>query len=300
VRVLVTGATGLIGRHTLEVLRQANHSVRTFQRTPLPDTDWVSGDVTTDRPALCRAAQGCQALVHLAGRGDVGASRRDPVGYVELNANGALHALEAAKASGAVFALASSQRVYPLQPETCSEDAALAPDSPYGYAKWVAELWCRMTTEQFGLATRVLRFFSVYGPGQQGHGGSGVVAIFARAARAGQPLVVQSAGRRDFTDARDVARGILCAIEDARDKPASHRVYNVATGIGTSFRELAEAVVDLSGSSSPIHEAISEPPGTDLVADVGRARAELGYQARIPLQDGLAHYLQWLNQQSCS
>ena len=299
-RVLVTGASGLIGRHTLDALRLANHSVRTFQRAPLPDTDCVSGDVTTDLAALCRAAQGCQALVHLAGRGDVGASRRDPVGYAELNAGGALHALEAAKASGAAFVLASSQRVYPLQPEACREDAALAPDSPYGYAKWVAELWCRMATEQFGVATRVLRFFSVYGPGQQAHGGSGVVAIFARAARAGQPLLVQSAGRRDFTDARDVARGILCAIDDARDKPTSHRVYNIATGHGTSFRELAEALVDLSGSSSPIHEALLEPPGTDLVADVGRARAELGYQACISLRDGLAHYLQWQSQQSCS
>src|SRR5262249_40179984 len=130
--------------------------------------------------------------------------------------------------------------------------------------------------------------------------GSGVVSIFARAALAGQPLVVQSAGRRDFTDARDVARGILSAIEDARTRPTSHRVYHIATGLGTSFRQPAQAVVDLRGSSSPIHESIAEPVGTDLVADVERARDELGYQACIPLRDGLAHYLQWLNQQSCS
>ena len=62
--------------------------------------------------------------MHLAGRGDVGESRRDPVGYAELNATGALHALEAARAAGAVFVLASSQRVYPLQPGPCHEDDA--------------------------------------------------------------------------------------------------------------------------------------------------------------------------------
>jgi UDP-glucose 4-epimerase len=300
VPVLVTGASGLIGRHTLDVLRHANYTLRTFQRTPVPDTEWISGDVITDREALCRASHGCDAIVHMAGRGDVAESRRDPVGYAELNATGALNALEAARASGALFVLASSQRVYPLQPAACREDAALAPDSPYGYAKWVAELWCRMASEQFGVTTRVLRFFSVYGPGQQSHGGSGVVAIFARAARAGEPLVVQSAGRRDFTDARDVARGILSAVEHARREPGGHRVYNIATGLGTTFRELAQAVVDLSGSSSPIHAAAGEPPGADLVADVARAREELGYQARIPLRDGLGHYLQWLKQQSCS
>src|SRR4029077_17373582 len=137
---------------------------------------------------------------------DVGESRRDPLGYAELNAMGALHALEAARAAGAVFVIASSQRVYRAHPGAWEEDEPLAPDSPYGYAKWVAELWCRMSSEQFGLSTRVLRFFSVYGPGQQPHGGSGVVTIFARAARAGQPLVIQSAGQRDFSSVRDVAR----------------------------------------------------------------------------------------------
>src|SRR5262249_14970263 len=148
--------------------------------------------------ALCEAAAGCQAIVHLAGRGDVGESRRDPAGYAELNATGALHALEAARAAGAMFILASSQRVYPLGPGLCREDDALEPDSPYGYAKWVAEVWCRMFSRQFGLTTRVLRFFSVYGPGQRAHGGSGVVSIFAYAALAGRTLTVQSGGKRDF------------------------------------------------------------------------------------------------------
>ena len=134
--------------------------------------------------------------------------------------------------------LASSQRVYPLQPGLCLEDAQLAPDSPYGYAKWVAELWCRMASEQWGLSTRCLRFFSVYGPGQQANGGSGVVTIFARAALAGAPLLVQSAGRRDFSSAGDVARGIGLALDLPPD--SSHRVYNVATGVGTTFRALAD------------------------------------------------------------
>src|SRR5205823_8590717 len=143
---------------------------------------------------------------HLAGRGDVGESRREPVGYADLNATGALHALEAARGANAVCVPASSQRVYPLQRTPSHEDDPPAPDSPYGYAKWVAELWCRMSSEQFGLTCRVLRLFSVFGPGQQANGGSGVATIFARAALAGEPLMGQSAGRRDFTDVRDAAR----------------------------------------------------------------------------------------------
>jgi nucleoside-diphosphate-sugar epimerase len=229
--------------------------------------------------------------VHLAGRGDVGESRRDPLGSVELNAIGALRALEAARAAGAAMVLASSQRVYALQPEPCREDQQLEPDSPYGFAKWAAELWSRMESEQYGVSTTILRFFSVYGPWQQPNGGSGVVTIFARAALAGEPLVVMSGGRRDMTDARDAARGICLALE----RPApGHRVYNVATGDGTTFRALADLVVEVSGSSSEVVERLTEPAGRDLVADVGRARAELGFKACVPLRDGLERYIGWL------
>jgi nucleoside-diphosphate-sugar epimerase len=292
--VLITGASGLIGRHTVALLQQRGEDVRTFYRgiRALTGVEHVHGDVRTDLEALCAVSGGCRAVVHLAGRGDVGESRRDPLGYAELNATGALNALEAARAAGAVFILASTQRVYPLQAGTCIEDAPLAPDSPYGYAKWVAELWCRMASEQFQLTTRCLRFFSVYGPGQQPNGGSGVVAIFARTALAGEPLVVQSAGRRDFSSARDVARGIGLALDLPPDR--THRVYNVATGVGTTFGELAQLLVELTGSRSSIEEHIAEPPGSDLVADIRRAEAELGYKPCIGLREGLSHYVQWL------
>jgi nucleoside-diphosphate-sugar epimerase len=295
--ILVTGASGLIGRHVVEHLVKRGQTVRTFQRSaPLdPRVEHIAGDVCTDRAALCAAARGCQTVIHLAGRGDVGESRRDPVGYAQLNATGALHALDAAHHADAAFVLASSQRVYPLRAEACREDDGLQPDSPYGYAKHVAELWCQMYAAQFGARTTVLRFFSVYGPGQQANGGSGVVTIFARAALAGQPLVVQSAGRRDFTDATDVAVALCLAVERA---PASYRVYNIATGVGTTFGRLAEELVELSGSRSRIEERLSEPAGRDLVADISRAEQELGYQPSVSLQAGLERYVGWLRQNS--
>jgi UDP-glucose 4-epimerase len=298
-KVLVTGASGLIGHHAVELLLCAGHEVRTFQRGQAPPDERleaVRGDIRADLRQLCAAAEGCGAVVHLAGRGDVGESRREPLGYARLNADGTLHALEAARAAGAMFVLASSQRVYGLQPRACREDDPPAPDSPYGYTKWVAELWCRMAAEQFGVTTRVLRFFSVYGPGQQPNGGSGVVTIFARAALANQPLVVQSAGQRDFTDARDVARGILLAVGVPADR--THRVYNIATGVGTTFRALAEMVIATAGSRSRIEERIQEPAGRDLVADVSRGAIELGYTPCVPLHDGIEHYLQWLRRQN--
>ena len=312
-RVLVTGASGLIGRHTVELLLHEGHEVRAFQRRPLGPVaakqgaevprqnnmdgvggtiEYVSGDVRIDTQALRVAASGCGAVVHLAGRGDVAESRGDPLGYAELIAQGTLHALEAARTTGAVFVLASSQRVYPLHPTPCHEEDQPEPDSPYGYAKWVAELWCRMASEQFRVTTRVLRFFSVFGPGQQPNGGSGVVTIFARAALRDQPLEVQSHGRRDFTDVRDVAHGIVLALEKPADGTWS--TYNIATGTGTSFRALAELILQRTESKSSIEERINEPAGRDLVADVTSARRDLGYAPCVKLSEGVDHYIQWL------
>src|SRR5689334_1055472 len=108
-KILVTGATGLIGRHTVDLLLRHGHAVRCFQRHAPADRNLesVTGDIRTDVQALCGAATDCAAVVHLAGRGDVGESRRDPAGYAHLNAMGALNALEAARAAGALFVLAS-------------------------------------------------------------------------------------------------------------------------------------------------------------------------------------------------
>lgn len=295
-RVLVTGASGLIGRHTVAALRADRQCVRTFHRGPSlphPEIEHVTGDICTDLDGLRQAAERCDAVVHLAGRGDVGESRRDPVGYARLNSLGTLHVLEAARVTRAHVVIASTQRVYPLTPGRCRESDVPAPDSPYGYAKWTAELWGRMASEQFQVPTTVLRFFSVYGPGQAPNGGSGVVTIFARAALAGDPLLVQSAGRRDFTHVRDAVRGILLAL----GRPAAgHRVYNIATGIGTSFRALAEATLAAVPAASPsvIREELTEGPGRDLVPSVDLARDELGFRPTIPLADGLAEYVAWL------
>lgn len=292
-KVLVTGASGLIGRHTVRTLTDEGHDVQTLHRGPaVSDVRHWAGDVLNP-DSVREASRGCDAVVHLAGRGDVGESRRDPIAYAHLNSIGTLNALEAARTVGASFVLASSQRVYPLRPELCREDDALSPDSPYGYAKWTAELWCRMESEQFQVPTTVLRFFSVYGPGQQANGLSGVVSIFAKAALAGEPLVARSGGQRDFTDASDVALGIAKAV---KRKQGEFRVYNVATGVGTSFRAMADQVVELTGSSSTVSDEPTEPAGTDLVADISRAREELGYEPSVDLKAGLTRYIDWLRE----
>jgi UDP-glucose 4-epimerase len=296
-RVLVTGASGFIGRHVVAALLAADHGVTTLQRGDGPaGAEQVRADVLSAEART--AARRAEAVVHLAGRGDVQASFREPFDYNRLNALGTLNVLEGARDVGAHVVLASTQRVYRPRPARAQqagqepraaplrEDAPLDPADPYAVSKLVAERWCSMYSEQLGLPTTTVRLFSVYGPGQVGQGSSGVVSIFLDRARRGEPLVVQAAQRRDLTFVEDVARGIRLALERPPE-PGRARLCNLATGVGTSLERLAELVRRAVNSTSPIVPPPHDAVEGDRVADVTRAQHELGFRASVSVEEGV-------------
>jgi UDP-glucose 4-epimerase len=296
-KVLVTGGSGLIGRSVVRQLLSNGHEVRVLQRSrgskDVGDVRRIRADVAS--LAAQRAAADVQAVLHLAGRGDVMESWEAPDEYLRVLAGGTLNVLRGARASGAAVIVPSSQRVYRPAHRPLREIDTLLPSDPYALGKAMAEGYCRLYAERYGMATRVVRLFSVYGPGQHSRGNSGVVAIFARRAHAGQELVVDSAPRRDLTYVDDAAHGLCLALEKIRP---GYRVYNVATGRATALEELAEIVVCLTGSRSRIVRPERAWAGGHLVADIGRARRELGYEPRVPLEEGLRSVLADLRDRS--
>lgn len=286
-RVLITGASGFIGRHTVAHMMREGHVVRTVHRgAALPGVaDHCRADVSSDDLAPALATM--DAVIHLAGIGDVAESQRDPLRYNLVNAVGTLRVLEAARHRGAEVVMASTQHVYRPSSRRVTERSLPTPQNIYGASKLMAERWCEIYGRAYGLRARVLRLFSVYGPGQVGQGASGVVAIFTARALAGSPITVMSDQRRDFTHVDDVVRGISAAL--ALPAPG-HALFNIGTGIGTSFSSLARMIRALVGSDCAI-DASSIARTTDhLVPSVELARKQLGFEARIPLQQGLREY----------
>ena len=145
-----------------------------------------------------------------------------------------------------------------------------------------------MYAEQLETPTTVVRLFSVYGPGQVGQGTSGVVSIFLDCARRGEPLTVHADQQRDLTWVGDVARGIRLAVESPPTAEQPARVYNLATGVGTTLHELAQVVCSAVDSRSEIVPPTSRSAEGNRVADVSRARADLRYEPTITVAAGLA------------
>jgi UDP-glucose 4-epimerase len=154
----------------------------------------------------------------------------------------------------------------------------------------VAEQWLRMYGQLYDVPGVVLRGFSIYGPGQLVSGGtSGVLSIFVQRALADAPLVIDSPSLRDFVEVADAAVLVRLALTHPR---AVGGVYNIGSGVATPLRELAERVRAVTGSRSHVE---GPPPGeaSGYVADLTRARAELGYNPRVTLAEGLVRYVDW-------
>jgi UDP-glucose 4-epimerase len=287
-KVLLTGATGFIGRHVLAHLLAQGITVRTAGRRPPPDVkpaliDHFTTDITKDFSA---AAEGCDCIIHLAGLADTSSSFDRPIEYVTTNVTGTVRALEAARRHRAAIVVASSQRVYRPSIRPLAEESALGPVDPYGETKLQVEEWTDLYSRLYGVRGTILRLFSVYGPGQVSGQSSGVVSILLRTAREGSPLRVRARQLRDFIDVRDVVRAIDLAVKHPSD---TVRTYNVGTGQSTSVAELGELVRKVVGATIPVIVDLSPNPES-YVADPRRAAADLGFQAQIELYDGLVWY----------
>jgi nucleoside-diphosphate-sugar epimerase len=174
------------------------------------------------------------------------------------------------------------------------EDMPTSPLSPYALQKLVAEQYCRMFTRLYGLETVTIRYFNVFGPRQDpGSPYSGVISLFATALLERRRPVIYGDGEqtRDFTYVSNVVDGVLRACE----APAvAGEVINVATGGRISLNELLRVMNRSLGTTlQPIYEPAREGDVRDSQADISKARALLGYQPAVGLDEGLSRTLAW-------
>ena len=309
-RVVVTGAAGFVGSHLCDELVARGHEVvgidaftpfyaralkernvaalrgvRTFSLHERNLLDRIQGAAEGRpglRPSLAGVLEGADAVCHLAGRPGVrgGAPVLFEAGNVRTTET-VMHT--AARAGVRRVLLASSSSVYGPAARPVREDAPLRPLSPYARSKLRAELVAGRLARRHGLELVTLRYFTVYGPRQRP---DMAFARFVRAALEGGEMPLLGDGRqtRDFTYVGDAVEATAQALERAR--PGS--VYNVAGGRPLA---LADALGLLGAALGCEPELAERPPDAreprSTAADIGRARRELGWEPRTPLELGL-------------
>jgi UDP-N-acetylglucosamine/UDP-N-acetyl-alpha-D-glucosaminouronate 4-epimerase len=304
--VLVTGGAGFVGSHIAAGLLESGAKVRIIDNLStgyLRNVDEVGGDVdfvegsVADEKSLRRALEDVELVFHEAAIPSVPRSVESPVETHEASVNATFALLLAARDRGVrrvVYAASSS--AYGNQPELPKrEDMIPAPLSPYAVAKLVGEYYCRVFTHVYGLETVSLRYFNVFGPRQDPSSQySGVISRFMSALLDGGQPVIYGDGEqsRDFTYVSNVVRANLLASESTS---AVGSVINIANGERVSLNQLLEIMKSVTGKAGVEAQYLPERPGDvrDSLADLTQARARLGYEPQIGLEEGLRLTLDW-------
>ena len=293
-RVLVTGGSGFIGSHVVDQLVAAGHVPRVFDLRPWPyagaeGIEQVSGDLLSLADVRA-AADGCDAIVHLAAAADVGEVEKQPTESEALNARGTISVLEAARALGIRVIYASTIWVYSdVEASDVDETTPLPlPSHLYTASKLAGEMYCRSYEELYGVQATILRFGIPYGPRARP---AAVVPIFIRKALAGEALTIAGDGMqtRRFVYVEDLADGVVRALRPE----AAGRIYNLVGDEDTSVRGIADAVRDAVGPVEIVHTEGRRGDFGGVRVCGERAAAELGWRASTPFADGVRRYLAW-------
>jgi UDP-glucose 4-epimerase len=299
-KIVITGGAGFIGSHLAEELYPANQVIildnlfsgKLENIEPFlsyKQVSFIQGSVT-DFSLLSAVFKSVDYVFHQAAITSVPRSLADPLNTDEVNIQGTLNVLLAARDNQVKKVIyASSSSVYGGNPSLPQkEDLPLNPLSPYAVTKLAGELYCGVFTAVYGLPTVCLRYFNVFGPRQDPDSQyAAVIPIFIKKLMAKKPPEIYGDGEqmRDFTFVKDVVQAnVLAAVSEITGP------VNVGAGKTTSVNKLAEILIRLTGNQTsgiyPRHAAPRPAAPRQSQADISKARA-FGYCPSYELEEGL-------------
>lgn len=295
-RCLVTGGAGFIGSNLTRALLAAGCEVTvvddlsTGKREHLPADPrltLVAADLVSWR-GLPRLLARTDYVFHLAAQVGNVLSLTRTERDARTNVLGTVRLLAACRGTGVkkLVYSSSSATFGEAQRLPIDEDHPQQPESFYALSKLTAERYAGLAAELWGAPAVSLRYFNVYGLPMEDSEYTGVISIFCGRLQRGEALIVYGDGGqvRDFVQVGDVVRANLLAA--LRGRPGA--VYNIGTGVATSIAELARTMREVAGREVDV---LTQPARAGevrrSVADIGRARRELGYEPGIGLRQGL-------------
>ena len=307
---LVTGGAGFIGSNIVGYLIQHRaKKVRVLDNLcegrlqninafiGLPNFEFIEGDIT-NAAACAEACEGIDYVTHQAALGSVPRSINTPLLTNAANVTGFLNMLTAAKdAKVKRFVFASSSSVYGDSPRLPKiEEHIGRPLSPYAASKFVNEVYAGVYALNYGMEIIGLRYFNIFGPNQKPDGPyAAVIPLFMDALLKGKSPFVNGDGEqsRDFTYVDNAVQANIRAMF-SQTKGATGQVYNVACGERFTINQLFYAIRDLVGGNvEPTYRESRNGDVRDSLADISKAKAYLGYEPQMTMQEGMQPTLEW-------
>jgi nucleoside-diphosphate-sugar epimerase len=306
-RYLITGIAGFIGSTIAHTLVEQGHEVTGVDNLSTGNLDNLADIKSSvsfqqadlqDLPAMQKACEGVDFVLHLAAMASVPRSVVDPLGTHETNVNGTLNVLLAArdaKVKRIVYSASSSAYGdQPTQPK--HEDMLPAPLSPYAVQKLTCEYYIQSFCNVYGMEGVCLRYFNIFGPRQAADSPySGVIAQFIFRMMAGETPTIFGDGStsRDFTFVQNAVNANLLACT-APKEIATGRVFNVGTGHSNTLNQLYAALADILGfKEKPKYGPTREGDVRHSLADIKRATSELAYKPETDFHAGLEKTVAW-------
>ena len=311
---LVTGGAGFIGSHVCERLLHSGHAVwaldnldafydvrikqrnlHELQALSKP-FELVQGDLT-DRAKLDELFGSVKfdQVIHLAARAGVRPSLEQPALYQRVNVEGTVNLLEAARLNGVKkLTIASSSSVYGVNAKVpfSESDPIFSAISPYAASKLACEALGHVYHHVYGLDIVMLRFFTVYGPRQRPD-----LAIhkFARLISAGKPIPVFGDGSaaRDHTYIADILEGVMACTH----KEFGYEIFNLGESQTVRLDKLIQVLEAALGRKAVIDRQPLQPGDVPITsADISKARAQLGYNPRVKIEQGIPLFIDWFRE----
>lgn len=298
-KVLVTGGGGFIGSHITDEAVRRGYEVNvldnfsTGRRQNLQhlagSINLIEGDLRSYH-TVHEAVRGCDAIFHVGALPSVPRSVRDPITTNDVNVDGTLNILNAAKDCGVRrIVQASSSSVYGANPALPKvEDMIPQPKSPYAVSKLTMEHYGSVFYQLYGLEVVSLRYFNVFGPRQDPNSQySAVIPKFIQAIKEGEQITIHGDGKqsRDFTFVENVVHANFLAAER---EGAGGEVFNVGLNTQVSLNEMLALLFEMCGRSTKV--IYSE----DRIGDVKHSRADntkiierLGFMPQVSFEEGL-------------
>jgi len=311
VNFLVTGGAGFIGSHVCERLLHSGHSVWVFDdlndfydpdfkrrnirelQSLAKPFEFIHGDIT-DRASLDELFGSARfdQIIHLAARAGVRPSLAEPALYQQVNVEGTVNLLEAArKAKVKKVTIASSSSVYGVNSKVpfTESDPIFHAISPYAASKLACEALGHVYHHVYGMDIAMLRFFTVYGPRQRPD-----LAIykFAKLISAGKPIPVFGDGSsaRDYTFVSDTVDGVIACTQ----KEFGFEIFNLGESETVRLDRLIGLLEAALGRKAIIDRQPPQPGDVPVTfADISKSRAILGYNPDIKIDQGITLFIDW-------